>query len=197
MSDSSASLAVIDDQDGLAALVSPLRRRILRELHREPESATGLARKLGITRQKINYHVRSLEKVGLLELDSEEQRRGCTERRFRPAARAYLVNPDFLGELETDAESLQDRFSSSYLLVLAAAVVRDVARLREHADAAEKKLATLALQVDVAFESPAQRAAFAEELASAVARLAMKYQSNDEHARPHRFVIGGYPIPRN
>ena len=48
---SPVSLAVIDDQQGLAALLSPLRRKILSELHKEAESATGLSRKLGIARQ--------------------------------------------------------------------------------------------------------------------------------------------------
>ncbi len=194
---SPVSLAVIDDQQGLAALLSPLRRKILSELHKEAESATGLSRKLGIARQKVNYHVRSLEKAGLLELDSEEQRRGCTERILRPAARAYLVNPDFLGELETDAASLRDRFSSSYLVTLAARVVRDVARLRNGADAAGKRLTTLALHVDVSFAAPADRTAFAEELTETGARLTVKYQSDIPGAREYRFVVGGHSVPQS
>ena len=193
---SPANLAVIDDQQGLAALLSPLRRRILSELHKKPRSATGLSRKLGLARQKVNYHFRSLEKAGLLELDSEEQRRGCTERIFRPAARAYLVNPDFLGELESDAATLRDRFSSSYLVTLAARVVRDVARLREGADRAGKPLTTLALHVDVRFSVPAQRTAFVEELTETMARLAVKYQSDLPTAREYRFILGGHPVPR-
>jgi DNA-binding transcriptional ArsR family regulator len=189
-----AALAVIDHHEGVAALVSPLRRDLLNRLHAEPASATGLARKLGLPRQKINYHIRALESAGLLELADEQKRRGCTERRFRPTARAYLISPDFVGDWPTDANALRDQFSSAYLITLAGQVVRDVARLRRGADQADKKLATFALHVDVRFRSPAERTAFAEELTDAVARLAARYHDDSAAGRTYRFVIGGHPV---
>jgi len=191
------ALAVIENRDGIAALLPPLRRQILSRLHDEPDSATGLSRKIGLARQKVNYHVRALERAGLLELEGERQRRGCTERRFRPTARAYLVNPVVLGELVGNPGELQDRFSSAYLITLAASVVRDVAHLRRGADKAGKRLPTLALQVDVRFRSPGRRAEFAEELAESVARLVERYQDDSPQSREYRFVIGGHPVVRN
>lgn len=189
-------LAVLNDHQGLRTILPPLRRRILNELHTEPASASGLSRKLGLPRQKVNYHVRQLEKAGLLELQSEHQRRGCTERFFRPAARAYLVNPDLLGGLGREVDTVRDRFSSSYLLRLAARMVADVARLRRGAAKAGKKLATFALEVDINFRTPAERTAFAEELTAAVAGLARKYQNDSRGNRPYRFVIGGHVPPK-
>lgn len=188
------ALAVIEHRDGVAALLPTLRREILNHLHTEPDSATGLSRKLGLARQKVNYHVRTLERAGFLELAAEQKRRGCTERHFRPTASAYLISPELLGDFGADTKDLRDRFSSAYLITLAAQLVRDVARLRRGADEAGKRLATFALRVDVRFRSPAERTAFAEELAGAVARLAARYQDNSAASRPYRFVIGGHPV---
>ena len=187
-----AGLAVLDDHQGLRVVLPLLRRQILDQLHLEPASSTGLSRKLGLPRQKVNYHVRLLEKAGLLEVASEKKRRGCTERLFRPAARTYLVNPDILGGLAVDPETVRDRFSSSYLLRLAARVVKDVAHLRRGAQEARKRLATFALEVDVSFRTPADRTAFTEELTAAVAELVQRYQDNSAGSRPYRFVIGGH-----
>ncbi len=190
-------IAVIEHRDGVAALLSPLRRRILEQLHAEPDSPTGLGRKLGLPRQKLNYHVRKLLAAGLVEVDGEQQRRGCVERRFRPAARAYLVDPDFAGDLGLTPSQLQDRFSSAYLLTLGARLIRDLARLRKGADRAGKPLATFALELDVRFRSPADRSAFAEELTEAVARLASRYSDDSPGSRPFRFVLGAHPVAKN
>lgn len=189
-----AAVAVVQDQEGLAALLSPLRRKLLNQLHSEPDSATGLGRKMGLTRQKVNYHLRKLERAGLLEAAGEIPRRGCTEKQFRPAAQAYLVSPDLAGELGTDPAGLRDRFSSAYLVALGARLVRDVADLRRGADAAGQRLATLAIELDVRFGSADQRHAFAEELAETLARLAARYQSSSPQSRAYRFVVGGHPV---
>ncbi len=190
----SDNVAVVEGRAEVAALLPPLRREILDQLHRRPDSATGLSRRLGLTRQKVNYHVRELEKNGFLELDGEEKRRGCMERRFRPTARAYLISPNFLGDLGADPKHLRDQFSSAYLITLAARMVRDMATLRRGADQAGKRLASFALEVDVRFRSPAERSAFAEELAAKVAELASRYQDDSPESRAYRFVIGGHPV---
>ncbi len=191
------AVTVIEDRKGVAALLSPLRREILERLHGEPDSATGLGRKLGLARQKINYHVRTLEQAKLIELVGQEKRRGCWERRFRPTARAYLISPDLAGNLGADPASIRDRFSSAYLVTLGARLIRDLARLRRGAEKAGKRLATFALEVDIRFRSAADRSAFAEELAGTVAQLVSRYQDDSPTGRPFRFVIGGHPVARD
>jgi len=59
----SAAVHVIEYGDRAASAVHPLRLKILAGLG-EPDSAAGLARRLGIPRQKLNYHVRQLEAQG-------------------------------------------------------------------------------------------------------------------------------------
>ena len=187
------SVALLQDPAQVAAILSPLRRRIL-ENFTGPESAAGLARRLEMPRQKVNYHLRELEKAGLLEMAGERQARGCTERLLRPAARAYLVSPEILGDLASDPDSIHDRFSSNYLIALAARLIRDVATLRTRARKARRKLATFTLQTDIRFRSPGERTAFADELTTTLARLTAKYHSDAPGARSYRFVVGGHPV---
>jgi DNA-binding transcriptional ArsR family regulator len=185
---------VVSAPERVSALLSPIRRRLLKSLA-EPNSASGLARRLGLPRQKINYHLRELERAGFVELHEEIQRRGCVERMVRVTARTYTISHDFLEGLAVNPDSIRDRFSSAYLIAAAGRVVRDVAVLRERAASVEQHLATLAIETEVSFGSPSGFNAFAEELASAIARLAVKY--NQEHSRASRkfrVVIGAHPV---
>ena len=57
-------LAVIDDSAAAEASLDPVRAALLAALV-EPGSATTLAAKIGLARQKVNYHLRALERFGL------------------------------------------------------------------------------------------------------------------------------------
>src|SRR5262245_56456423 len=103
------SVGVVSAPDRVGALLSPVRRRLLENL-KEPDSASGLSRKLGIPRQKINYHLRLLERAGLVQFTEERQRRGCIERYFKVTARAFVVSPEFLEGLAADPDNIRDQF---------------------------------------------------------------------------------------
>ena len=163
-----------------------------------PDSASGLARRLGIPRQKINYHLRKLEHAGLVELVEEKMRRGCLERLVRVTARALVVSPEFLEGLAADPETIADRYSSAYLVAAAARMVRQVAEQRENSEKAGQRLATFTLESEIAFQSPADFNAFTRELAVAVARLGSKYdRSSSRSSRPFRVVVGAHPAPKS
>jgi DNA-binding transcriptional ArsR family regulator len=180
-----------------AAMLKPVRLRILHEL-RAPGSASTVARTLEMPRQKVNYHLRELEKAGLLE-EIEQRRAGnCIERIVRAKATHYLVHPELLGNLAGDPETIQDRFSAAYLVALAAQTIRDIAAVQERAEKSGKRIATMSLQAEVRFASAADRHAFANDLADAVARVVAKYHDeNAENGRAYRVVVGAYPKGRN
>lgn len=194
-------LRVLHDPDSAAAILPPVRREIL-ALLREPGSASGVARALGQPRQRVNYHVRELERAGLVrEVEAPpaagRPRGGRAERLVQATASHYLIAPDALGRLSADPAAVADRFSSTYLIAVAARVVQDVAGLRDAADAAGKQLPTLTLQAEVRFASPAAQHAFAEELAACVADLVRRHHDAAAPAgRTFNFVVGGYPSPR-
>lgn len=191
-----ASLETLHDPARAAALLDPMRRRLLVEL-REPDSASGLARRLELPRQVLNYHLRELEKHRLVELVEERRKGNCIERVVRATARSYVITPEAMGELAADPAAVADRFSSAYLVATAAGIISDVAVLREKAAAAGKSLATLAVEGEVRFASATARAEFADQLGAAFARLIAKYHDETgPGGRTFRFVIAGYPKRR-
>src|SRR5688572_18266463 len=156
-------LAMVDESRRAAALLNPMRLRILDAL-REPGSASTVARQLGLARQKVNYHLRELEKAGFLE-EIEERRAGnCIERIVRAKATHYLIDPEVLGTLAADGGSVEDHVSSAYLIALAAGAIRDVAALQQRAAKSKKRVPTFALETDVRFATADARRQFTEDL---------------------------------
>lgn len=189
-----ANIEVIDDASRAEIALHPIRRQLLAELE-QPESASSLARKIGLTRQKVNYHLRELERGGFLHLVEERPRRNCIERIVQATARSYIVNPDVLGVLGDDPEEARSRFSASYLIASAAKMIRDVATLKKRASSVGKKLATLTMQSDVTFASAKDRYLFTEELTKEFARLVAKYHKDTAvGGRAYRFMLGAHPV---
>ncbi len=188
-------LDVIDDPATAVVALGATRARILAALA-EPGSATSVAAALGLPRQQVNYHLRTLEQHGLVELVEERPRRGLTERVVRATARGYVVAPPALGRAAARPDSV-DRLSPRYLVALAARVVREVATLTRRADAAGKSLPTLAIDTDLRFASAADRAAFTHDLTEAVATVAARYHDESTPGgRWHRLVVAAHPRPR-
>jgi len=186
-------VAVIEDPAAAEVTLDPMRARLLAELV-EPASATMLAARVGLARQKVNYHLRELERHGLIELVEERKKGNVTERLMRATAMSYVISPAVLAAVQPDPARSPDRLSASWLLALAARLVREVGGLVAGAAKARKPLATFGLDAEVRFAGPADRAAFAEELTSTVAALVSRY--HDEKApggRDHRIVIALHP----
>jgi len=188
-----APIHIIGDSDRAAAALHPLRLRILGELG-DAESAAGLARRLGIPRQLVNYHLRQLERDGLVETVGERKKRNCTERLVKAVARSYLISPAAFGSLAAHPDHVADRASSSYLVAVAARLISEVAEQRSAAERAGKRLATMTVETEVRFATPAAQSAFADEMAQAMAAVVEKYHDDvTPGGRRYRFVIGGYP----
>lgn len=186
-------VAVIEDPAAAEASLDPMRSRLLAELV-EPGSATSLAAKVGLARQKVNYHLRTLERHGLVELVEERKKGNVTERVMQARAASFVISPVALAGVQPDPSRSPDRLSARWLLALAAKLVRDVGALITGANAAGKRVATFAVDGRIRFASAADRAAFAEELADAVARLVSKYHDEDAlGGREHRLVVAVHP----
>ena len=187
---------VIDDPAAAVAALEPIRARLLAELAR-PGSASTLAGRVGLTRQRVNYHLRTLEAHGLVKLVREQRRRGLIERVMQASAAAYVVSPGALGQAAVAPERTSDRLSASYLVALAARVVREVGDLVRGAERAGKRLATLSLDTQVSFRSAADRAKFTRELTDAVSGLVARYHDADAPGgRAFRLIVMAHPLPR-
>jgi DNA-binding transcriptional ArsR family regulator len=188
-------LDVIDDPTSAALTLDPVKRRILAELV-TPGSAASLAGRVGLTRQKVNYHLRALEEHKLVQPVEERQWGGLKERLMIATAASYAISPAALGAIGTDPSRSNDRMSASYMIAVAARIVHEVGDLWRRARASDKRLATLTIDTVIRFKSPTDRAAFTAELASAVADLAARYHDQTApEGRPHRLVVAAYPAP--
>ncbi|MCU1548038.1 MAG: transcriptional regulator [Arthrobacter sp.] len=189
----------IEDPAGAEASLDPIRTRILLELA-EPGSATQLAAKVGLPRQKVNYHLKALERHGLVELVEERSKGNVTERILRATAASYLISPATLASVAPDPHRFSDHFSAFWVLALAGRLVQEMGQLIAGAAAAKQKLAAFAIDGEITFRTAADRAALAAELGTAVARLVDKYDGGTAAAdnqagggRKHRLVVALHP----
>lgn len=188
-----AAVQVVDAAGPASAILDPARLRILSAL-RDPDSSAGVARTLGLPRQRVGHHVRALEAAGLLTCVGERKKRNCVERLLRASARSYVLAPQLLGQLGLAADTAQDRFSSTYLLAAATRVVHEVSALRPRAEAAGKKLPTLSLQTEVHFASARSQNEFLQDLLAAVAALVDRHHRPEAPgARAFRISLFGHP----
>ena len=171
--------------------LDPARAEILHAMS-EPASAATLASAVGLTRQKVNYHLKALEAEGLIELAEERSWGGITERRMRRSARRLVVAPGVLQPTAADPSDVTDHLSAAYLIAVNARTVTEVGAITAAA-ADGTRLPTLTVDTVIGFRSPDDRATFAAELQSAVNELVARYHHDD--GRPHRLTISSYPRP--
>jgi DNA-binding transcriptional ArsR family regulator len=190
------AVEVIEDPAVAAVALEPVRSRLLSELA-QPASAAALAGRIGIARQKINYHLRALEANGLVRVAEKRRWGGLTERLLVATAASYVVSPQALGPAATDPDHTTDHLSASYLIALAARVIREVSALLRRSRESDKWLATLGIDTEIRFRSARERAAFTTELVQALTTIVARY--HDESApggRPHRLLLLAHPLPQ-
>ncbi|WP_078622333.1 ArsR/SmtB family transcription factor [Streptomyces sp. NRRL S-244] len=188
-------VAVIEEPAAAEASLDPMRSRILAALA-EPGSAAMVAVRLGLPRQKVNYHLKELERHGLVELSEERRKGNVTERIYAATAASYVISPSALASVSPDPSRSPDQLSAHWLLALGSRLVQEVGALVTGASRARRRVATFAIDAEVRFASAADRMAFADELTQAVTALVSRY--HDETApqgRSHRVVVGLHQIP--
>lgn len=189
-----SSIRVVRGRSQAASLLHRTRHDLL-SLLGEPDTAASLARKLGTSRQRLGYHLRQLEREGLIECVAERRNGNCIERVVRATARSFVISPEALGRLGESPESATDRFSAAYLLGSAARVLGDVGMLDARARSQGKRLATLTVQSEIRFATPAARAAFANELTTMLAQLTARYHNEHGTAgRSYRLTAMAHPL---
>lgn len=196
-------LELVRESERARLLLHPLRQRILEAAGEEPLSAAEAARRIGVPRQKVNYHVGELARGGFLE-EVEERRRGnLIEKRYRAVARGWVLAPEVLGSAAPRAPSVEDAFSAARLLALSARIQSELGRAMGEAADRKQRISTMSIDAELRFESPEQRAGFADALREAVldvvARHASPFRDSDgtpAPGRPYRLVLGCHPIPK-
>src|SRR5262245_16782140 len=186
-------LDIIDDAARARAALQPIRLRILHLLER-PQSAPQVARAMGMPRQRVLYHLRTLEAQRLVEALDHGSVGRRIDRSYVRTATSYAIAPKTLGGVAVDTRTVADAFSSAYLSAVAGRALNDLATLNQAAAARGKRVPTITLETDVRFATPADQRRFADELTTALSTLAAKYHHPDAtHGRTFRVFACGYP----
>ncbi len=186
-------VTVIEDPAAAEVLLDPIRARLLAKLA-QPGSASTLAAKVGLARQKVNYHLHALERHGLVELVEERRKGNMTERVMQATAASYVISPTALAAVAPDPDRSPDQLSALWMLALAARLVKEVGELIGRAKRARRPLATFAIDTEIRFASASDRAAFAAELSDAVEGLVSKHHDRSTAGgRTHRLIVALHP----
>jgi DNA-binding transcriptional ArsR family regulator len=181
---------VVEDVEALQVLGHPLRIRIL-ELLREPGSAATVARAMGETRQKVNYHLKELERVGLVEAVGERRSGNFMETLYESVGRSFLVSPRVAWSDPRRVDALRQQHSLERLVMVGAQLERDAISLLDRAAFDGEEIASAAVEVGVHFADERDRAAFLDEYLETVQKLCDRYGSGA--GLPYRVVMAAHP----
>ena len=104
-------ILVLRDLECIKAIAHPKRIDILKAFNNLPLSAKQLSQILDEPHAKINYHIKALYKVGILELVEEKIKSGIVEKYYYPKAKSILIDKNVINiSLEKDDETIQSKY---------------------------------------------------------------------------------------
>ncbi|MBZ0279514.1 MAG: helix-turn-helix domain-containing protein [Anaerolineae bacterium] len=186
----------IEDVDRAMTLLHPLRIDLLKRMD-EPRTCPDLARAFDTTPQKIYYHVKALEKAGLVEKTAEKRVRGAVEGYYQARARSYWLAPKLVGQIGGE-KTARDQTSLRFLLSLAEEIHNDVGRLGQ-SSAEGTNVPSMGMSAHVYLPDGERRAAFLSDVQQMFQTLARKYgippdDADDELiGQAFRLILACYP----
>ncbi|MFP7495041.1 winged helix-turn-helix domain-containing protein [Terribacillus saccharophilus] len=94
----------------LKAISDPLRAEMIMKLVETSYTGQQLAVLLEISRPKIHYHLKELEKNGLIEVIRTEEKNGIVQKFYRAKARGFFPSENLLPYAEELSESTRQLF---------------------------------------------------------------------------------------
>lgn len=188
-------LLYIEEIEKANALLQPLRIELLKQMV-EPRTCTEMAAVVEQTPQRVYYHVKILEKAGLVEKASERKVRGIQEGLYQATAQSYWLSPQLVGRLGGQRQAT-DQMSLGFLLSLAEELQADIAAL---APQTEQEIPSLGLSMQIELKDEADRADFMADVQQLFQQLAEKYgnqgrEATDSHL--FRLMLACYPKSDN
>jgi DNA-binding transcriptional ArsR family regulator len=185
----------IEGVEQAVELLKPIRIELLRQMA-EPRTCPELAEQFQDSPQKIYYHVKALEKAGLVEKVEERRVRGVVEGYYRAKARSYWLAPNLVGQIG-GKQATQDQTSLRYLLTLAEEFQADIGHLG-HRSEAGVSVPSLGLSAQIYLPDGQRRAEFLEDVQAMFQTLARKYaipvdnQPRDDEGSDYRLILACY-----
>jgi DNA-binding transcriptional ArsR family regulator len=185
-----ARVHTVRDAEALKALSHPARVALLERL-REPASAAEAARQLGEPRQRVNYHLKTLEEAGLVEKVGTRRRGNFVESLYRAAARAFVVAPEIAWGDPRRMRALRRDRSLETLVETGSQLQRDAVALLDRAAFDDEPIASATVSAEMRFAGPDDRAAFMRAYLASTRALIDKYDNAD--GERYRVVLAVHP----
>lgn len=174
-------------------LLKPKRVAILKQLA-EPRTCIELGKIFDQTPQQIYYHVKALEKAGLVTKVREERVRGIMQGYYQAIARSYWLAPQLVGEIGSPKHA-RDQASLHFVRTLAEEVYVDIGRLGQRAEGGEP-IPSLGLAAQVHLPNGQRRAEFLAEVQELFQTIATKYGLPDRETgtgETFKLALACYP----
>ena len=117
--------------DQVHTLADPLRVRILDRLRHEPMTVKMLGTELGEAPAKVHYHVRELERIGVIRLVETREKGGVLEKYYRAIAHNYSILKDLLYNSQPNE---LNAIVQEYFQVVQRGLTAALAQYHEHPD---------------------------------------------------------------
>lgn len=185
-----AAVELLNSAQQVGALAHPVRARILEAL-RTPDTAAGLARSFGRSRQFVSYHLKELERIGLVRHAGERRKGNFLEQLYEATARRFVVSSRFASDPERLASVFRDQVSLSQLSDLGERLQRDAAGLVDLAASEGREIPSATVEAEVCFADEAARAAFMKDYLDTLKTLLAKHGRGD--GERFRVALAAYP----
>jgi DNA-binding transcriptional ArsR family regulator len=185
-----SSVEFLNDPEQVAAVAHPVRAQILDSL-RSADSAASVARSFGRSRQFVGYHLKELERLGLVRPAGERRKGNFVEQLYESTARRFMVSAQFAADPERLASVFRDQVSLSQLANLGEQIQRDSAELVDLAAFEGKRISSASVEAELRLPDEAARAAFMAEFVDLLKSLLAKHGQND--GENFRVAVAAYP----
>ena len=190
MPNAAPTIRSLSTAEELQALGHPTRVAILEAL-REPAAAATVARAIGRSRQLVNYHLKELERAGLVERVGERQKGNFVEALYRAVAQSFMVSPHLTHTEPRRVEALRRQHALGMLLDLGERIQHDATLLLEGVALDGTDVPSATVSAEAHFANGEDRAAFIDAYLTSLRDLLERHASSG--GAPFRVVMAVYP----
>jgi len=98
-------MLTLTEHSQLKALSDPLRAEMVIRLIEKPYTGQQLSEYFNLSRAKIHYHLKELEKNNLISIVRKEEKNGIIQKFYQSVARGYTPSTDLLPHLDDVSET--------------------------------------------------------------------------------------------
>ncbi|MCA1053769.1 winged helix-turn-helix domain-containing protein [Rossellomorea aquimaris] len=99
------SMFIIKEYDQLKALSDPFRIKLMMRLVEKPYTGQQLSELFEMSRARIHYHLKELEKLGLIEIVKTEEKNGILQKFFQSVSSGFYPDASLLPHKEEISET--------------------------------------------------------------------------------------------